>query len=65
MSKKDGEISPRQMRNRLGIGRNTAYRLCDLAISGGPSPLAGNVRRDVTGHYWIRREAVAYLADRQ
>ena len=63
MSKRDGEISPRQMRRLLGCGRNTAYRWCERAITGGPSPLLGHVRRDVTGHYWIQREAAMLLLE--
>jgi hypothetical protein len=59
--KREGEISPHQMQKRTGCHISTAYRWCYCATNHDSGPIAGAVRRDVTGHYWIKAEAVDEL----
>ena len=62
MVKRKGDISPRQAADMIGVHPNTVYRWCEMADAGEGSPLAGVVRKDETGHWWIRKEALEHDA---
>jgi hypothetical protein len=64
-SKREGEISPRQVTKRTGCCILTAYNWCRRACGEGGGPLAGGVRRDSTGHYWIKIEAVELMLSKR
>jgi hypothetical protein len=64
-NKREGEITPHQLQKRTGCHRNTAYLWCKQACTRGDGPLAGSVRQDVTGHYWIKTAAVDAILSKQ
>lgn len=62
MARRQGELPPRALARTLECHVNTVYRWCEQAIAGERSRLeAEAVRKDATGHYWIRRAAVPRL----
>jgi hypothetical protein len=48
-----GELSPREAAPEIGKHANTVYAWCARAVEDNAGPLAGKVRRDRTGHFWI------------
>ena len=62
MAKRNDEIGTSAMCRRLGIHRNTALLWMKKSIAGDHSKLSkGSVRRDLTGHYWVKKSEVDRL----
>lgn len=63
MARLDGEMSPQEAAAALGCHERTLRRWCDLALDDEPCRLPRfAVRRDITGHLWIRKKTVEKMA---
>lgn len=63
MARLDGEMSPKEAADALGCHKHTVYRWAVEALEGEPSRIPSfAVRRDFTGHVWLKRRLIERLA---
>lgn len=60
MSRHANELSIPEVATQLEVHPNTVRNWAQASVSGEPSKLR-EVRRDITGHYWISKTAVQSL----